>query len=254
MGMRYMVLFKEKLNPSTRQIIQTIIDETFKEIDSTLNHWNNNSEISKWNHSTSTKPISISPLFLKAIRIADKAYTLTNGKYDPALGRATHQWKTSLRLGKFLSHDEIELLKKSCGWDKVIIKNNTLQKNHCDLKLDLDGLTKGLLCDILSEKIQRLHFNNFLVEWSGEIKCVGGPFKILVDKEINSLSDLSIATSGTLYQSYQITKNKKITTYSHFINPKTLTPFKVADLEKSKSVTHKSCSLADALATSNIIP
>lgn len=252
MGIPYKVIVKDSnLSKNNLSLVQAMIENTFDDINNTINHWNKNSEISSWNRSKSLAPIKTSPLLLDIMNIAHNAYKLSCGKFDPSIGKATRLWKQSLKLGCLLTNEEIETLKLSCGLDKIIIGKDSIQKKHPDLEIDLDGITKGYFCDILAKKFSDIGLKNFLVEWGGEIKIVGGPFKILVEDRILTLSDTSIATSGPSFQLYPIKDSKTI--YSHFIDPKTLRPIAIKNFKKSVSKTSVSCAIADALATSDYV-
>ncbi len=250
MGMAYKVLFREKVAKAS---VENLIDTIFYEIDTKLNRWNKDSELAKWNSNTSVEPILASFLFIDLTRRANLAYQLTDGLYDPSLGAVIHAWKMSLRLGFTLTLEEVNAFKKSSGWEKVVIHENAIQKLHPNLELDFDGILKGYFCDLLSEELKKIGYNNFLVEWAGEIKVTNGPFKILAGKEILSLTNQAIATSGPTYQLYPIKKDGKIIFYSHFVDPKTLQALTFEDPNLSKSIVHPSALYADALATASII-
>jgi thiamine biosynthesis lipoprotein len=250
MGMAYKVLFREKVAKAS---VEKLIDTIFYEIDTKLNRWNKDSELAKWNSNTSIKPIPASFLFVDLARRANLAYQLTHGLYDPSLGSVIHAWKMSLRLGSILTSAEVNSYKKCSGWKKVIIHEEAIEKLHPNLELDFDGILKGYFCDLLSEELKKIGYNNFLVEWAGEIKVTGGPFKILAGKEILSLTNQSIATSGPTYQLYPILKDGKTIFYSHFVNPKTLQALTFEDPTLSKSIVHPSALYADALATAAVI-
>lgn len=249
MGMAYKILIREKISTKTLKKIQLITKNTFDEIDKTLNHWNTNSEISVWNESSSTNPQKISPFLYNAIKIADNIYHLTRGKYDPSTGKVIHLWKMALRMGKVIPEKELSLYKDSTGWDKIRLNKFFLQKLHPDLQIDLDGITKGYFCDILTTRLKKIGLKNFLVEWAGEIKAEGGPFYVLSQGKVIPLKDQSIATSGPSFQLYSIDNSL----YSHFIDPASLRCLKVKEVSNSESIINKSCAVADGLATASVI-
>ena len=249
MGMAYKVLIREKVSNDTLEKVKSITAKTFDEIDKKLNHWNKESEISLWNASKSVAPQKVSPFLLDTIKIADQVFSLSGGAYDPSLGRAIHLWKISLRMGKVLSPQEISICKECTGWDKVVIGDTTLQKTHPDLRIDLDGITKGYFCDILSKRLKDIGLKHFLIEWAGEVKATGGPFKVLAQETLIPLQDSAIATSGHLFQIYQVDNDL----YSHFVDPVSLQCIKVQDISILKSITNESAAIADGLATASIL-
>ncbi|MCH9617519.1 MAG: FAD:protein FMN transferase [Chlamydiia bacterium] len=249
MGIPYKVIVRDASTKKESKEIQGIVDETFKLIDEKLNGWNKHSEIALWNQSKSTLPIKVSPTLLTIIKLCDQAHTLTDGAFDPSLGKLIHAWKMSLRIGKPLSKREIDQIAPSLGWDKVIIGDGTLQKSHPEIEIDLDGISKGYFCDLCIENLKQAGYLQALVEWGGEVKTAGGPFKVLSGTEIIHLTNSSIATSGPKYQIYPISQGSNTLIYSHFIDRKTMTPVQFNTNGDSQSVILESCALADALAT-----
>ncbi len=253
MGMAYKVLIREHIPLNELPKIEKLINDAFSEINTKLNGWNKDSEISKWNNSKSTQKIPASPLLLEIVNLADQVHSLSNGSYDPSLGKITYQWKQCLKLGKTLSSEEINRLAPASGWDKIIIHQDGLQKTHPEITLDLDGISKGFLCDLIKRELQAYGLKNFLVEWAGEIQTCGGPFKVLSGNKVILLTDRAIATSGSTFHLYPIFKDGKTIFYSHFINPQTLEPVVVNQKPSSKSICCESCAIADGLATASYI-
>ena len=253
MKIPYKIVIKEPVSKDNIDEIKHIVEESFQEIDSKLNGWNNSSEISLWNSSKSLEPIVVSSTLISILQICDTAYKMTEGAFDPTLGKITRAWKMSLRLGRLLSDKEVDEYAGACGWDKIVIGNNTLQKTHPDIALDLDGISKGYFCDICIEKLKNAGYQHILIEWGGEVKALGGPFNILTEGKITPITDTSIATSGPRYQLYPVSINGTMSIYSHFINPKTLRPFIIKNGYLPESFTTQSCALSDALATAYFI-
>ena len=249
MGIPYKIIIREVTTNKQKKIIRNIIDDAFTEINDVLNRWNKHSEIALWNTSKSTKPIKVSPLFIDIMHIAEKIYSISDGLYDPTLGKIIYQWKMALRLDKMLTEEEINTLKPSVGWEKIIIGKDFIQKKHPDLELDLDGICKGFLCDLLCINLRDANIKQFLVEWGGEIKAFGCPFKILSNNTIISLHNNSIASSGPSFQYFPMEIENKIVYLSHFINPQTLSPIPFERIDITHSATHSSCAIADGLAT-----
>lgn len=253
MGIPYKVIIKDKLTKKQTKQVYDIIDNSFKVIDHTFNGWNSYSEISLWNNSKSTRPIKISARLFDLVKLCDKAHSMTNGAFDPSLGKLIHAWKMSLRIGKLLSDQEVQKIAPAVGWNKVIIGESTLQKTHPDLSLDLDGISKGYFCDLCIQRLKDAGYKNALVEWGGEIKTLDGPFKVLCGDKIINLTNSSIATSGTKFQLYPISIDSNTLIYSHFIDPNSLVPVLFDGKRDSTSVILESCALADALATSSFL-
>lgn len=80
------------------------------------------------------------------------------------------------------------------------------------------------------------------------MKLTGGPFKILINGEIKTLSNTALATSGGRFQHTQI----KDRTYSHFIHPTTLRCITLKDVYTDCTSFHLSAALADGFSLEKI--
>lgn len=205
-------------NPLTnygRKDIENIISKTFEEVDALYNHWNPYSLLS-------TNPDA--PKLKAILTLAHSFQVLTDGRYNPTLGAPIKTFKTK----------------------------GVLPKESSAPSYDLDGMLKGYVVDLLIEKLTQQRFcQNLYVEWGGEIRVIGKhpsgrKWHVLVDKEIVTLEDQAIATSGAQEQLWDIDGS----TYTHIMNPLTSKMLKVEEGRVSfVTVKAPTCSLADALAT-----
>ncbi|MCH9812254.1 FAD:protein FMN transferase [bacterium] len=251
MGIPYSV--KIRNSNLQKEQIEQVIEECFALIDTTMNGWNPSSEISRWNASKDCSPTPISPALFEILQIADAAYTQSRGYFDPSLGKAIRRTKKLLKIGQLLSDMEISALYPSVGWDKVVLHDHSLQKLHPEVEIDLDGISKGYFCDICTQKIKELGASHVLVEWGGEVKVAGGPFRVLSGGNILHITNSALATSGYRYQLYPVKEGSSYTIYSHFLDPNTLKPIPIAQLPEEFTQKHPSCAMADALSTYNAL-
>lgn len=250
----YKIVFKSTLDYKKSAIVENCIEETFKDFNNILNHWNEKSEISLFNKSDSTELMQVSPLLYELFCVSKRAHSQTKGKFDPTYGKVIALWKTHLKLEKLPDQEEVEALVACCGMEKLIMQNGYVQKSHKDCYIDFDGIIKGFFCDTLAKRFLEIGVKNFLIEWGGEVLANGGPFSIYCKNKIITLKNSCVATSGHTYQIFPIIHKDLITFYSHILDPKTHSPLKVNDLNVCESSFDKSCALADAKATSKLIP
>lgn len=252
MTMPYDIQISDKISDKQKESIKACISHIFHEVNLSLNHWNPKSEV----NNLYTSPIKVSDHFKHVFQNSKFIYTLSNKRFDPTLYHEIQSWKHSLELGII---PKIEKTSFSSSMDTTTIEGNTLQFTQDNLKFDFDGITKGYTIDLLMTSLRDMGFKNIFINWSGEIKALGQynkkrPWKVLVanpenfekSKEILDLNDMAIATSGDYQQVWQV--DKKL--YTHFINPEDLKAKQIHNKSLSSvTVRHKSCALADALAT-----
>ena len=159
------------------------------------------------------------------------------------------------------SAELIEKTKDYVGFEKLVLKNNTLQKSTHLLQIDLNSIAKGWGVDQVAEFIYKNGFNRYMVEIGGEIAVsgrnqhnknweIGIPIPEYLQSVLYTtikLSNLSVATSGS-YNNYF---NFEGVNYSHIIDPESGYPIK-HDLV-SATIVAQSCAFADAIATTVMV-
>lgn len=225
MTIPYDVCIAEPLSNREVKEIDALISETFDEINQSCNHWNPTSNLSLGKSDHHIKEL---------VRLSQKVSDLSNGKFDPYLGKLISDWKNSLENGDWL-------------------KDPTPGGSPADF----DGIAKGYSVDLISKRLKENGYNCFLVTWGGESFGAGKKWKIGIPNpdhpsqilEIVEIENEAIATSGDYLQLWNV--NGKI--HTHIIDPETLTPREVKEgLTASQTVVAPSCAIADALATSGM--
>jgi len=266
MNMPYHVEIGRAISRQDKLTIQKIIDGTFAQVDQISNHWNALSEVSLFNHSTSTEKKYISPYLLELINLANNIVELSEGRYDPTLGPVIGIWKAALNQQKTPSSREILSCSNNTGWEHLHIENNHIRKDIPKLHLDLDAVAKGMAVDVLISELVEYGYTDVCVEWAGEIRAHGQhienrPWRIAIYRPENSPKDViemkneAIATSGNYMQYWAVPgSGGKMKLYSHLINKKNLKPLELGrNGILSISVKAPTCALADGLATAAML-
>lgn len=236
MKMPYHVIIGHGLTQSEKESVRNTISKVFERTNSLYNHWNPDSELSKWNRKELKDPSHLQSIFEEVTSLCE----LTSGLYDPTIHSTFLYWKTHLTAGEIPTK---ESLKKSK-----------------DLQINLDGMIKGKTVDWLVEALQELGYENLFVDWSGDMKISGThpegrPWRIRVKysdsaKIIELYGEMAVATSGSYEKYWQLGTE----TYSHFIDPTTLNliPHSAQDYV-SATIISPSCALSDSLATTAML-
>lgn len=146
---------------------------------------------------------------------------------------------------------------------ELVLNNDFLKKEDIRYKFDFNAIAQGYSVDAVADLLENKGVTNYMVEIGGEMRVKGvnnrnenwtigletpdSQLKERQFQEILSLTDVSIATSG----SYRKFKEINGVKYSHAINPKT--GFGVNHNLLSVTVITSNCMDADALATAFLV-
>ena len=246
--------------------LQFGIDSVLYEVNSQMSTYIVNSEISQFNDLNTGESISISTGFKNVIQRSIYWGKISNGAFDPTVFPIVQLWRTGSRINKMDENWEPpktkEILSKmnKVGYNKININGNTLSKAIEGQMIDLNAIAKGWGVDEIFRFLQKIGFENLMVEIGGEVR-VGGknnlnrPWSIGIETPIKNtlpgeqifgkldISNKGMATSGNYRNFY--TYNGK--SYSHIIDPRNGKPVESSLL--SVTVLAESCMDADALAT-----
>ena len=207
-------------------------DSIFKEIESTLSLWDENSIIRRVNRNDTT--VVLNKIFIDNFNYAMKAAELSDGYFDPTVGPLVQAWGFHFKEGMEMTPEIVDSLKQLVDYRKVKIENGKVIKGNPNMTLDFNAVAQGYTTDMIGDFLLSKNVNNFLVDVGGEIlargcKPNGELWKVGIEKpaenkdserivqEIVELDNRSIVTSGN-YRKYVERGGKR---YSHSLNPKT---------------------------------
>ena len=207
-----------------------------------------------------TKKTEISLKLANAIAFGIKAENVTNGYCNIAMGSVLSLWHEAresetpylpdvAELERAAQHTDISGLSyQAHSTDSVEI---TLSDS--EMSLDMGAVAKGIVSDILRERLTLEGFDNLIVNMGGNVVVIGdkdgsGWTVGIQNPDSNGIAesvrvtDSCLVTSGS-YQRYFEYNGKR---YHHIISPDTLFP---SDRYKSVSVLYENGAWADALST-----
>ncbi|MGX1023286.1 FAD:protein FMN transferase [Psychroflexus sp. MBR-150] len=244
----------------TKQNFKPQFDSIFNVINHSLSTYIPDSDISKLNHG---KNIKVDNHFKNVFKASKLIYKKTEGYFDPSIGLMVNAYGFGPETYDIqLTEKTIDSLMNFVGFDKFLLKNNTLQTHLPSFYLDFNAIAKGYTVDVLADFLKSKNIDDFFVEIGGEIVAYGQDhdhdkiwnFGIETPIENNTNRELSyaviienraLATSGN----YRKFKTDSLTgqKFVHTINPKTGLAKKSNVL--SASVVASNCMTADAYAT-----
>lgn len=243
---------------------KTSLDSLLIQVNKSINNYDPQSEVSRFNASKSSLVFSLpyfSPIANKALEIAESS----GGAFDPTVMPLVYAWGFGSKKDKPLpTRLQIDSIKAFVGFDKIKVNKDSIWKTNAHTQLDFGGIGQGFGADVMTDFLKAKGIKNMLVELGGEgMACginlkSGKPWELgILDPNSKQdslfftayikLTDRSFTTSGN-YFNYRMIDGKK---YSHTIDPQTGYQAERAIL--SSSVFAKDASTADAWATAFMV-
>jgi len=242
--------------------LKSSIDSLLKTFNTSLNTWDEKSEISRFN--TDSSFMFSSPFFLPVLAKSKEVYNATHGAFDPTVMPLVNHWGFGPGKDQAADSTAIDSLLNFVGFTNIGFDQDKVWKKNRLTQLDFSAIAKGYGVDVVSEYLLSLGHENHFVEIGGEVRCMGlnvikgAPWNVgitdpksqLFEQALMAtirLTDKSMATSGNYYN-YKIKNGVR---YSHTINPVTGYPIEHPIL--SATVVADDCMTADAYATAFMV-
>lgn len=262
MGTSYSVTVKGFVSRHALHALSQQIETELVEVNRQMSTWIPESEISRFNISTSTEPFSVSADFASVVKESIELSQSTGGAFDPTLQPLLKVWGFGSEgvEHQVPSDAAIVRAKSMTGWRHLTSDGvSSIQKDMPALALDLGAIAKGYGVDAIGQLLERNGYANWFVEIGGEVAVRGTnpkgiPWRIGIqypttnpmDDRLQGIVNLSkgaVATSGD-YRNY-IEQDGVI--YSHILDPRSGRA--VLSDTASVTVTAPDCTLADGVAT-----
>ena len=195
-----------------------------------------NSDVWNINHSA-PQAVKVSPETLTLAKTALHYAKLSEGAFDPTIGRLSDLWNfTGDPPGPVPGPKQLKELASHVGFEKLKIDEDasTIALTDKEAALDLGGIAKGFIADELKSYLLAQGVHSAIINLGGNVLLVGGkttsstfsdfavgiqePFGATGDfAAVVEAQDKSIVSSGT-YERYFKNGDKL---YHHLLNPKT---------------------------------
>lgn len=260
MGTTYSVLV-HPLAESRLESLRSLVEVELERINASMSTYRDDSEISRFNKSTSTDWQPASPGLVEVVQQSLEVSRLSAGAFDVTVGPLVNLWGFGPdgQPATIPGQQQIDKLLEQVGYQHLHYRLDppALRKDIPLLQIDLSAIAKGYGVDQVCQLLVDQGLRDFLVEIGGELRAMGKrPGGIRWKAGIESpvagrrtvsqaleLVDMALATSGD-YRNFFVLNEKQ---YSHTIDPRTGWP--VQHPVTSVSVLSASCMMADAWAT-----
>lgn len=219
---------------------ENILDEAFKKISNIENKLSLNiasSEVNKINEKAGLEAVSVSKetfdLIEASIEYSKKSY----GNFDVSIGPLVKLWGIGTPNAKVPTKEEISDTLKLINYENIILnkEENSVYLKEKNMILDLGGIAKGYIADIISEFLLSKGVSKAILDLGGNIfalgeKSKGESWTIGVQNPFENrgsplgtlkVSNKSIVTSG-IYERFLEFNGVK---YHHILNPKSGYPY-----------------------------
>ena len=248
---------KEKRN------FKTSVDSLLVLVNKSINNYDPQSEISRFNKSKSSLKFSL-PYFLPPLKKSLEVVSDSQGAFDPTVMPLVNIWGFGPAKRIRPDSTKIDSLKLLVGFEKIQFNADSVWKLDPRTQLDFGGIGQGYGADVVSDFLKSKGVINFLMELGGEGMACGRniytdkPWELgILDpnstqdnqffKAYVSLESKSFTTSGNYFNFREIDGKK----YSHTIDPESGYPVQREIL--SASVFASDAITADAWATAFMV-
>ncbi len=260
MGTRYCVRIHQAPDGLYLPKLKRHIERVFATTESLMSTYRSNSELSRFNTSSSTDWQPLSSSTARVVETALRIQEQSGGAFNPAAGMLIDYWGFGAKpklIPDVSASPPVEIL-ESVKNANTALNSSHLRKSHPQTALDLNAIAKGDAIDGVAVVLEQFGIDDYLIEIGGEIRARGrGPddagWRVgLEDPETNifitiRLDGKSVATSGD-YVSYFMQNDKR---YSHVIDPRSGRP--IDHNLAVVSVVADSAMEADAWATALLV-
>ncbi len=234
-------------------------------VDRQMSTYRADSEVSRFNRSTSTTWMDVSIELVTVIEAAHRVSLMTDGAFDVTVGSLVDEWGFGAPPvpDHIPSDDALAAASADIGYKFLHTRRAppAIRKDRPELSVDLSAIAKGYAVDQLGELLVAHGVDNYLVEIGGELKVRGrnaadGQWAVAIEQPLIAtrrvqrmllLSEAAVATSGD-YRNFVALDDR---VFSHAINPRTGVP--VTGSTASVTVVDPSAMRADALATALLV-
>jgi thiamine biosynthesis lipoprotein len=235
------------------------LTKLIEQANQSMSTYHNTSEISKFNQSLSTEPVSVSTDLRKVVLEGIRLHHLTSGSLDITLKPLSALWGFGPegRPHMVPSDEALTEVRKIVGVEKLTINGNKMAKKNPSLSVDLNTIGKGYVVDLVAELLESNAISNYMVEIGGEMRLKGhngkgSLWRVGVIKPVNNErkaqqevypGNNGLATAGDYYQYFEQDGQR----FSHILDPVTGKP--INHNLASVTVIHPSSMTADGLST-----
>nr|WP_298719956.1 FAD:protein FMN transferase [uncultured Steroidobacter sp.] len=238
MGTTYSIKVASAPEDVDAHALRVAVDQVLERIDLSMSGYRADSEISRFNTSSSTDWFEVSIDLATVVDYALQVSRESDGTFDVTVGPLVAAWGFGARGEPIDLPDpgKLDQLRAQVGYRKLEarLQPPALRKSEASVQVDLNGIAPGYAVDLMAERFRAMRLERFMIDIGGEIRAQGRnvrgePWRIAVERPIDAepepyailnLEDAAVTTSGE-YRHYFDRNGQR---YSHTIDPRTGRP------------------------------
>jgi FAD:protein FMN transferase len=232
------VTAKDELETPGLHSVDRALRSSLNRIEGLMSTWDPDSELSRFNRSTSLEPFTLSPETFEVFKWSVDVGALTGGALDVTVGPLVDAWGfgPSGPRSTAPSNQEIARLREAIGLDRIELNPaaKTVRKARPEVGCDLSSVVPGYAADRLWTELADRGFTDFLIDVGGEVRTrgrneAGAPWRVAIERPVLHgeavqrlvpISDLAITTAGD-YRKYREVDGQRV---AHILDPRTGRP------------------------------
>jgi thiamine biosynthesis lipoprotein len=232
------VTARDELETRGLDDVDRALRSSLDRIEGLMSTWDPDSELSRFNRSTSLEPFTVAPETFDTFRWSVDVGALTGGALDVTIGPLVDAWGFGPRGPRNTppAHEEIARLREAIGPNRIELDaaSRTVRKTRPEVRCDLSSVVPGYAVDRLFMELADRGFTDFLVDVGGEVRArgrnqAGAPWQVAIERpepqgqaiqRLVSISNLAITTAGD-YRKYREVDGQRV---AHILDPRTGRP------------------------------
>ena len=208
---------------------ETLLEQCFthcEELENLLSRTIPTSDISRIN-SAAGAPVTVSDTTIELLKQGIYYGQLTDGAFDITIAPLSDVWNFKENTGTLPTDHAVTEALSHVSYKTIQIDGNTVTLTDPETAIDLGGIAKGYIADVLKEFLKSKGVKSALIDLGGNIltlgtKPDGTAFQIGIKKPFDtkevitsvSASDLSVVTSGSYERYFEVDDVK----YHHILD------------------------------------
>lgn len=238
MGTTYNIKVKDAPGVPDSHALRATVDAVLADIDIAMSGYRSDSEVSRFNASTSVEWFEVSVDLANVVHVAQQVSAESGGALDITVAPLVSLWGfgPAGEVVRWPDDTEIAALRSRVGYRLLEVRSvpAALRKKVPELMIDLNAVAPGFAVDKLAARFTQLGIRDFMIDIGGEVlargrNAEGESWRIAVEKPVDGqpqpllilqIPDRSVTTSGE-YRHYYERDGRR---YSHTIDPRSGRP------------------------------
>lgn len=249
----------QKLYGENKKVAGDNVNNILLNIENKLSLYNDNSFVNEINKNAGIKPVTVDDYTYNLIKKGKEYSDKSNGLFDITVAPLSKLWGITSDNPRVPFEKEINLALELVNYNNIMLDDNnkTVMLKNKGMSIDLGGLAKGYLCQLIKDEYDNQGITSALVSIGGNIfvystKTDGDLYTLGIRDPLGSQQDIActlkckdkvVATTGE-YERFFEQDGKR---YHHILSTKTGYPVE-SDL-LSVTVISEDGGLADFLST-----